>query len=74
MISVVDNGLGFDQKNVEKVFMPLVRIVRSNQQKGSGMGLTICKRIVEHHGGTIRVESCQGKGTTFFITLPTYRD
>jgi signal transduction histidine kinase len=73
VISIEDNGLGFDQKNVEKVFMPLFRLVRNSEREGSGMGLTICKRIIEHHDGTIHIESSLGKGTTFFITLPANR-
>lgn len=70
-ISIKDNGIGFDQKNMEDAFKPLVRLIRKSEFEGTGMGLSICKRIIERHGGTIVAESCLGKGTTFNITLPT---
>ncbi|MBC8282330.1 MAG: hypothetical protein H8E32_00820 [Nitrospinae bacterium] len=69
-ISIKDNGIGFDQKYNEKVFKPLERLVGRSEYEGTGMGLSICKRIVERHGGTITVKSCLGEGATFIITLP----
>lgn len=62
-ISIKDNGIGFDQKYAEKAFKPLERLVGRSEYEGTGMGLSICKRIMEHHSGTITVESYPGKGT-----------
>jgi len=65
-----DNGLGFDEKYLKQIFMPFQRLHGRREYKGSGMGLAICKRIVERHGGTITAESAVGFGTTFVIRLP----
>jgi light-regulated signal transduction histidine kinase (bacteriophytochrome) len=70
-IHVTDNGIGFDQKYAERVFAPFQRLHGRSRYEGSGMGLAICKKIVERHGGTIRAESISGKGATFIIDLPT---
>jgi signal transduction histidine kinase len=69
-ISVKDNGIGFDQKYMEKIFRPLERLVGRSEYEGTGMGLSICKRIIERHGGTISVISSLGEGSTFYIALP----
>jgi signal transduction histidine kinase len=65
VISVSDSGVGI--KDLSKLWMPLY----TTKANGMGLGLTICKRIVEAHGGTISVESTVGKGTKFSITVPT---
>ena len=69
-IYVEDNGIGFDQQFAELIFRPFQRLHGRGKYDGIGMGLAICRKIVERHGGTIRVESEQGKGSTFIVQLP----
>lgn len=70
-IVVEDNGIGFEEQYLERIFAPFHRLHdRTSQYEGTGMGLAICKKIVERHGGTIRAESELGKGSTFIIRLP----
>jgi len=68
-ISVKDTGIGISQDELERVWTPLY----TTKAKGIGLGLSICKRIVEAHGGSISVESVAKKGTTFTLKLPTER-
>jgi len=67
---VSDNGIGFDPKYSTRIFTMFKRLHTSNEYPGTGIGLTICKKIVESHGGEIGVDSAEGKGSTFFFTLP----
>jgi signal transduction histidine kinase len=67
---VEDNGIGFDEKYVERIFQPFQRLHGQSEYEGTGMGLAICHRIVERHGGRITARSKPGLGTTFLITLP----
>lgn len=67
---VKDNGKGFDMKYAERVFIIFQRLHAHDAYPGSGIGLAICKRIIERHGGTICVESSEGLGTTFSFSLP----
>jgi len=69
-IHIKDNGIGFNQKYMEKAFKPLERLVGRSEFEGTGMGLSICQRIVERHGGTITAKSILGEGSTFTIELP----
>lgn len=69
-IVVEDNGIGFDEKYVERIFQPFQRLHGQSEYEGTGMGLAICHRIVERHGGRITAHSKPGQGTTFLITLP----
>jgi signal transduction histidine kinase len=65
-----DNGIGFDSKDAERVFLPFQRLHGRTEFEGTGIGLTICQKIAERHGGTIRAESTPGKGSRFIVTLP----
>ena len=69
-IRVSDNGIGFDARYLEKIFMPFERLHSRQEYSGTGMGLAICRKITERHGGWITAESAPGHGTTFIVTLP----
>jgi light-regulated signal transduction histidine kinase (bacteriophytochrome) len=70
-IQVKDNGIGFDMAYAEQIFEVFKRLHGRDAYAGTGMGLAICRKIVERHNGTIHAESVPGKGTTFHITLPS---
>jgi len=65
-----DNGIGFDEKYRERIFVPFQRLHDRNEFPGSGMGLAICRRICERHGGSIAVRSIPGVGSNFIVRLP----
>jgi PAS domain S-box-containing protein len=74
-IYVEDNGIGFDEKYLDKIFLPFQRLQgRSSHYEGVGMGLAICKKIVERHSGKITARSEAGKGSTFIVTLPANKE
>lgn len=68
-IAVQDNGIGFEQKEADRVFQAFYRLHSRQQYEGTGLGLAICQRIVERHGGKIHANSTPGAGTTFLFTL-----
>jgi len=69
-IEIADNGIGFDEKDQHKIFDLFYRLHTRKQFEGSGLGLSICQKIVEKHGGKISAQSKIGKGSTFKIVLP----
>jgi PAS domain S-box-containing protein len=69
-ICVEDNGIGFDEKYLDRLFAPFQRLHGRNEYEGTGMGLAICNRIVERHGGSIEASSSPGNGAKFVVTLP----
>ncbi len=69
-VAVSDNGIGIDAASHERVFEAFKKLHRPEQYPGTGLGLSLCRRIVSHHGGTIGLESEPGVGTTVWFTLP----
>jgi signal transduction histidine kinase len=69
IFSVQDNGRGFDPVYKERIFRPFERL-NGKQFPGSGLGLTLAKKIIEQHGGDIWADSCPGQGTTITFKLP----
>jgi len=73
-ITVADNGIGFDPAYVDKIFVIFQRLHGKNAYEGTGIGLAICKRIVNNHDGTITAKGILGEGSQFIVELPIYQD
>lgn len=71
--AVTDNGLGIDSKFFDKIFIIFQRLHNREQYSGTGIGLAICKKIIDKHGGEIGVTSTHGEGSSFYFTLPKYK-
>ncbi len=71
-LCVQDNGIGFDEQHLERIFHPFSRLLGRSEYEGSGIGLAICRKIAERHGGRISAQSNPGKGSTFIVRLPAH--
>ncbi len=69
-VSFEDNGVGFDEKYLDRIFAVFQRLHSRDSYEGTGIGLAVCRKIVERHQGTITASSKPGKGSTFIVTLP----
>jgi signal transduction histidine kinase len=69
-ILVTDNGIGFDEKYLDRIFTVFQRLHKKGEYEGTGVGLAICRKIVDRHSGTITARSNPGQGATFVVTLP----
>jgi PAS domain S-box-containing protein len=69
-ILVTDNGIGFDEKYLDRIFTVFQRLHKKGEYEGTGVGLAICRKIVDRHNGTITARSSPGQGATFVVTLP----
>ena len=69
-LTIADNGIGFDEKYLDRIFQVFQRLHGRGEYEGTGVGLAVCRRIIERHGGAITAHSIQGEGARFVVTLP----
>ena len=72
-LTVADNGIGFDERYLDKIFQVFQRLHGREAYEGTGIGLAITRKIVEHHGGEITAQSKPGEGATFIVRLPVHQ-
>jgi signal transduction histidine kinase len=72
-ITIKDNGIGFDEMYIDKIFAVFQRLHGRSEYEGTGVGLAVCRRIAERHGGTIIARSKPGQGAIFIVTLPVHQ-
>ena len=72
-IRVIDNGIGFDEKYLDRIFTIFQRLHGRHEYEGTGIGLAVCRKIIDRHGGIITAKSLPGHGSTFILTLPITR-
>jgi signal transduction histidine kinase len=70
VLEVEDNGIGFEEKYLDRIFEVFQRLHGRGKYEGTGIGLAICRKIAERHGGRIGARSTPGQGATFIVTLP----
>jgi len=73
-ISVEDNGIGFEEKYLDRIFTIFQRLHGRGTYEGTGVGLAVCRKIVDRHRGTITARSAPGEGATFVVTLPARQE
>ena len=71
-LTVADNGIGFDEKYLDRIFNVFQRLHGRGAYEGTGIGLAVCRKIAERHGGSITARSTPGVGSTFVVTLPAH--
>jgi len=69
-LTVEDNGIGFEEKYTDRIFKVFQRLHGRSEYEGTGIGLSVCRKIAERHGGNITAQSVPGEGTTFIVNLP----
>jgi len=69
-IMVRDNGIGFDERYLDRIFQVFQRLHSRSDYEGTGIGLAVCRKIADRHGGLISAKSSEGQGATFIVTLP----
>lgn len=73
-ITVRDNGIGFDERYLDRIFQSFQRLHGCGEYEGTGIGLAICRKIAERHGGTLTARSAPGEGAAFMVDLPDFQD